>query len=431
MERHDYNPESPNYHYNDDAIDLGQVFIDLLKGWKTIVLITTFGVAMAVSLALLLPREYQVKARVSMPDAASIERLKLKSLVELTDEQIFAAFIEQLESTVEFNRFVTQKGFLEKLYPNSEMSVDNRLAEIDKRFAITPVIPDSKKREADYIPRSYNLRLAAPNEVIAADLLNSFILYSNKTLVEKFEQQNKQIIDVRLADIERQIMLLRHDAKLDRERAIQRKEEENQLKITQYQQQKALLVELAASNRVTQIAEVKEALKIATELNIINPTPIDEFAADNKSVATSIKLTSSQNLPLYLMGTRYLHSLSDTLVNRKSDELFLKALNELNKKIEEAKNDPLLMQLKNRTSDDLYIDKLPMLLSERNALLTLEFDFDALTLYSAARLATVSGKATKPNRPVIVGVGLVLSFLLSIIFVMLQQTIARRKKRVN
>lgn len=428
MERHHNNPESFQRYtpQPDDAIDLGQVFVDLLRGWKSIALITIVGTLAAVTIALLLPREYQVRARVSVPDTASIERLKLNSLVDATEASIFRDFTNKLESTLELNRFVTENGFLDKLYPNTELSVDSRLAEIDKRFNISPVIPDSQKREANYIPRSYRLSLSAPNEGIAAELLNGFISHSNEKLLKEIESQNQQIVALRLENIDRQVALLRYDAKTIREREISRKEKENQLKIEQLEQQRMLIIELAASDRQTQLAEVKEALKIATELKIVNPTPIDELSSDSRDVATSIKLTSSQSLPLYLMGTRYLKALSNTLVNRENDGQFIKELNKLNKSIAEAKYDPALEQLKSRTSDDLYIEELPKLLSEQNALKTMNVELTGIQLYSPLRLATVSGKATKPNRVIIVGLGLVLSFLLSIVFVLVKQAVARR-----
>ncbi len=413
-------------HVQDDAIDLGQVIVDLLKDWKLIVIITFIGCMLAFSLSQIIPKQYRLDAVVGMPDRANVEQFNSQSLVELDSTELFGTYVNQLNSSLQFNEYVTSNYFLALLFPGKEESIESKLSELNSRFSITPEIPDNKKRDLEYEPRFYKLSLTSSNEDVAAKLVNGFIGYTNEQLRADLEAQNQSIVKLRLADIDRKIALLRFDAKQQRERKIQLIEDDNALQIAELEQQKSLLMKLEKENRQTLIAEATEALKIAKELNIINPTPIDEFANSSKGAATSIKLSSAQSLPLYLMGTRYLNSFVDTLKTRKDDAVFIKRINDINKTIEEVKNDPTLARLKARKSDDIFIDELPALISERNDLATKDTSLSGINFYLASKAAIVSGKPIKPNKVVIVGVGGVLSLLFALVFVLMRQAVIRR-----
>jgi LPS O-antigen subunit length determinant protein (WzzB/FepE family) len=429
MERHQAASDFPPVaHYNNgDEIDLGQLLLDIRKRWRTIFLITFAGTLLAVAVALMIPKEYKPATRLTLPKDMHVERFNQHGLVELERKELFKRYYQALRSEANFRNFITENAFLGSLYEDFEQKNSARLmANLTDSFAVSIIEPQAPKGESVEFPTLIEASLQHTNETAAVKLLNTYVTDTNMRLVNDFIAQFKQIKMQREEQLNQQITLLRQAAKYEREQEIARKEATNNLTIQQLENEKQLLVELAKGNRKTQLAEVSEALKIATTLNIENPTPIDEFSASNSEAATNIKLSSNQDLPLYLMGTRYLKALTDTLNSRENEAVFLSEINQLDKEIKAAKNDPRLAQLKARESDDPYIEELPRLVQQLSKLEAKALNIADVQLYQTDKSATVTNKAVKPNRPLIAILGLMLSGMVALVVALVSASMARR-----
>ncbi|GAA0353753.1 hypothetical protein GCM10009092_17660 [Bowmanella denitrificans] len=415
----------------DDEIDLGQLLIDIGKRWKTVVAITLVGTLLAVAIALAIPKEYRSSARIALPNDVDVERFNNEGLIKMNREELFKRYFQEIRSESNLRKYLGDHKVLETLYGESQTASNGQrlLADLISNYQVTVLEPSAPRGEIVEFPSLIEISLQHANEQKTSELLNNYVQDANDKLVSDFIQQFTQIKQQRLEQLNKQVALLRQAAKYQRERDIVKLEAQNSLKIVQLEQEKALLVELAKNNKQTQLAEVKEASQIANTLKIENPTPIDEFSASNREAATNIKLTSSQSLPLYLMGTRYLKALTETLSNRKDDAIFISKLNELDKQIQTVADDPLLAQLKARESDDAYIEELPMLMKELRELHAKSIDIANVQFYRLDKAATVTGKAVKPNRPLIVILGLMLSGMFALIVVLISASMARRNER--
>lgn len=414
---------------NDD-IDLGQLLIDIGKRWKMVIAITLIGTIFAVTLALNTPKVYRASVRLALPSDVDVESFNQEGLIKMKREELFKRYFQALRSESNFRDYIAIHKVLENLYSDvlTEGHARTLLADLISNYQVKVLEPSAVSGGIVEYPILIEASLQHSDEQKISDLLNSYAQDTNDKLVDDFARQFMHIKQQRLEQLNKQIALLRQAAKYQRERDIVKLEAQNRLKIVQLEKEKTLLVELERSNKQTTLAEVNEALQIASTLKIDNPTPIDEFSASNREAATNIKLTTSQTLPLYLMGTRYLKALTDTLSSREDDAIFISRLNELDKQIKEVKDDPVLEQLKARESDDAYIEELPKLMQEIRTLHALSTDIKGLKFYQLDKAATVTGRAVKPNRPLIAIVGLMLSGFLALIVAILSASIARRRE---
>lgn len=418
----------------EDEIDLTQIFLDLVERWKMILSITFAGTIVAVVIALAIPKVYKPSAAVSQPTAATIERISHDELLKINAESLFKDYYQALRSEQNFRSYVINRGLLESFAKEADLSDDQvkqqALARLTENLSVAILEPTADKNETIKYPELVSVALNSKDEALAVQTVNQYLDFTNGQVIAQLVSEYQIIIDERLREIERQIELARQREKNNLQLRIEQIEAEQQIKLKELQLEKETTLQLAKQNRQTQIAEVEEAFKIAQKLGIENPTPIDELTGDQRrDVSTSITLNQSQELPLYLMGTRYLESLITTLSERKNDAQFLKILNELDKQIQKIKQDPELIALKARTNFDPFIEELPSLMASRDRLKSYQLNFQGLDVYQTEKLASVSGKAIKPNRPLIAVLGLVLSGMVAFFAALISASVARRKER--
>jgi LPS O-antigen subunit length determinant protein (WzzB/FepE family) len=420
-----------------DEIDLGELFSRLASQWKLILGITLGGTLLAVIFALSLPKVYQPSVTVSRPSQGNVSQLAtinkvLKSentedieeqLIPATPQEVFNEYFDHLRSQVVFSEYVQSEDYLAKLYPDKKQSDDQLLSELTEGFKIVIEEPSPDKKGA-YIENPIRVRasLEIQDEAIGVELLNGYTSYVNQRLVQDLEKDTWEIVANRIVELTKTLVRLREQHEQDRLLTIQRMEDKNAEKIVQLEDViKALLVK-AKAERETRIAEAEEALQIAKSLNITNPTTLEALALRGQKgqvASTTVTVGEEQTSSLYLQGSKYLGILIETLKNRKSDERFLSEINDLREKISLIKNDPVLAALKARETDDPWIKGLPEKLADLDILKTLSPDISGLIAYGMEDSAIVSDKAIKPNRKLIVLLGIFLSFFISIVLVLI------------
>lgn len=433
MEKHDRSQaEINNVSGASGEIDLGQLIIDFTKQWKLIVAILLCGTLVVGIVVFQIPKVYQPSAIITQPSEAAIERLNRTSVLEIDQKNLFKLYFNMLRSELQLRQFITNNSYLKKLgLVSKDSSEEAAVARLLMSFQSTVLEPEPERPRANLVefPSRVSLSIKHRDEAASVDLLNSYLKHINDQLVQKLKAQSLAISGERQEHLKSEIALLRSAAWYDLEQQIERRSRFNALEIEKLQNEKELLIELAKKNRQSQLARVREALIIAQKLGLENPTPLDDFNTSKGEIATSIKLGSQQELPLYLMGTRYLNALTETLKSRKDEEVSTK-INELEKQIREIELDPELTALRNRESNDLYIDELPKLVSELNSLKSKTHDFGGIQAYQVEKQPVVTRMSVKPNRLTSIGLGFICSFAFAF-FIAFLRIIVERKKGVN
>jgi len=417
--------------HEDDSIDLLRLILNLKKRWRQIFLITFIGTALSIAIALYLPKIYQSAVEVSLPKASSIVKLEENGLTKYSKSSLFKEYYDKARSQTFLKQYITTQGYLQKLYPEeySASNTEKLYSKFVQNFKVEITEPKATKGAFVEEPSRFSLSLQHNNEALLLEILNGYLNTTNESLLKTIKQdqiaQRKSLIGMQQS----KIALLRSNAKASRALQIEKITANNQLAIRELYQKKELLIQKSKADRTSRIAKAQEARIVAKSLNIISPTRLeglnDKVRNESK---TNITLTDNQNLPLYLMGTKYLDTLIKTLQTRKNDEIFLNEINEINLNISKIKNDQQLRTLKERQSDDPFITSLPNILNTIETLKSKSFDFTGVKAFTLEKAALLTNKAIKPKRALIVVLGGILSVFIALIVTLLSLAIANRKE---
>ncbi len=442
-----------------DEIDLGELFSRLISQWRLILAVTVAGSLLAVLLALLLPKVYQPAVTLSLPTAGDISpiinvnavlggnsitaatKAKLRdhfsdrqmsviktllggnNAIPATPQEVFNRYFNQLRSDKVLEKYINEKHYWKKLYPDSEKPVSTLFARLLKRKTVETLEPKPQVK-GSYIenPQRVKISLQVKDEATGVSLLNGYANFVNDQLITNFQANAKKIIEGKVKTLSDRIATQREQALQARLLTIKKMEHENAKKIAQLQEQITSSLKKAELDRKTQIARAAEALKMAKTLGLVNPSTMDVMdkkGLKNKAIGMHITSVDKPSMPLYLYGSKYLTMLIKTLKSRKNNEVFLDNINNLKEKIYPIENDATLAALKNRKSDDPWISGLAEELAQIDTIKKLNIknltpDFSTVRAYTMDNPAIVTGKSVKPKRKLIVGLGFILSLFIAI-----------------
>lgn len=421
-----------------DEINLGEVIRGLLGQWKLLVGITAIGTLLAIVIALTLPVVYQPSVTLSLPlasNTAAVDTINKmvgeNSNIPSTPQAIFSHFYNVLRAENILANFMQETGYLNKLYPDSNEPESVLLAEILEGFQLVINEPSVEKKGA-YIanPKRVTLSIEAEDEAVGVDVLNQYVGYVNKTLVQNAKNNANGIIENKIDLLNKIIARQREQYLQERLLSISKMEQDNEKEIALLEEQITAYLEKSKKNRATRIANAEEALAMAKSLGIMYPTTVDNLAQKGQkegTIKTAITVVDKQSASLYLQGEKYLSTLIQTLEKRESDEEYLSEINTLREKIHIIKNDQVLVALKKRTSDDPWIPELSIKLAKISSLQSLQPDFSSMISFNLDAPAIVTNEKIKPKRVVIVMTGIIFSFFLALFITLIHISILKNQ----
>lgn len=408
----------------DNEIDLGELFFRLIRQWKLILGITAGGVLLAILLALMLPKIYQPTVTVSVPPVGNIAQvMTINTLlggnaIAATPQAMFNRFFNKTRSDKTLAKYIDEKRYLKKIYPDSEQPASILFAKLVNGFSVKILEPTSQVKGGSIAnPKRVKISLKVNDEPLGVSLLNGYADYVNHQLIIELQNNANKIINGRVKILSDRVATQREQYGQERLLTIKKMEHEDAKKIAQLQGQIAASLKKAELDRQTRIAKVTEALKMAKKLGIINPSTMDMLTKKglkSKVVNTSITVVGKQSMPLYLYGSKYLTMLIQMLSSRKNDEVFLGNINTIKEKIYVIENDAVLAALKSRKSDDPWIEGLSGELAKIDAIKKITPDFANVLAYTMDNPAIVTGKSVEPKRRLIVALGVILSLFVAV-----------------
>ena len=428
---------------SNDEINIGDLFSKLTGQWKLILGLTLGGTVLAVLLALILPSVYQPSVTVSVPLAGNVSSVvTMNALLSnkedelpLTPLTVFANYFNLFRSNMILAEYIHENKYLEKLYPEAAAPESVLLTNLLNGLSVKIEEPTPEIKGA-YIanPIRVKISVAVADEAIGVDMLNGYSSYVNQRLIANLQNDTRETITNKIEILNKHVVRQREQYRQERILAISKLEQDNNKDIALLKEQISAFLRKAEANRATQIANAKEALSMAKSLEIKYPITLDALAKKSQTgrdANTAITVVDKQVISLYLKGEKYLTTLIDTLERRTSDEVYLLGINDLREKIHLIENDQVLVALKNRESDDPWIEDLPEKFAQIDELKTLSPDFSSLLAYNVDESAMISDKKIKPKRKLIVVVGFVLSLVIAIFVAMIVASMKAAKLKVT
>lgn len=176
---------------------------------------------------------------------------------------------------------------------------------------------------------------------------------------------------------------------------------------------KALRLQLR-TERDDRIAQLNEAISIASSLGIVHPTTPSAMADAAQGSSSSVMRTeiTSQSIPLYFMGTKALQAERAALLKRTSDDFTDKKISDIGRQLQLLEVNRQVEMLTKRSNEDLFLKNIEPLRAEVVRLGNLRTDMSHLGLVNIDRKAQTPISPIKPKKAIIVILGLFLGGLL-------------------
>lgn len=410
------NSQEQNY-YQEDEIDLKQLFRSLADRKWFIFGFTGFITVLAVAYALSIPPTYKASISFLSPNQSSVlqlNKIKLTSETSETSETVYRKFLNKVMSSQFQRKIFDENDYLTKL--NSEnkpiVNLEDFFAEFSKSINLETNKVQKNVEKLNY-EKPVNVSLEGNDAQVISSFLNDLANTADSETVNEFLTIIQQKIDIRLEEISKQrglllsrakqdrltkikrikiedaqkinelndqIDRLRIKAKKDRFNEIIRIEKGNQLKIEKINDKIEALRVKAKKDRLNKIQVLLDAAKMAESLGVIDNN-FKKIGNDKRSNSTlTVAIGDNQKLPKwYLYGKNALLNEINILKNRVSDDAYISEIVNLQNQIQAISNDKDLADLKNRVSDDPYI---PEIVNLQNKLNTIHSNQDLKTLQS-------------------------------------------------
>ena len=341
---------------DEDEISLVDIVRLFLRRKKIIFGITVLVVCIGLIYAFSSKRVYEVETILLPPSHEDIQPLSVLDENKVNSNSVYESFISNANSRQLRKKFFDEYKLLESI-SNISMPVltSKDVNDIFESFSKILIVKTDKKSE------NTRISLEGTDDKKLGDWLDSFIVMVN-------EETKKQLIRDIQANLDSKIKNINTSIASKRSNYKKRREDE--------------------------LGRLEEALQIALNLGIRDYNNVNSLTSNNNNLSIYM-----QDKKIYMQGTRVLQA--------------------------------EIMALKNRKSDDIYIEGLRDLQEQLTRLETIAIDKDKLQTVIVDKKAVVNVEPIRPKRLLIVILSLILGGILGIFTVFILEFISNLKKQIN
>ena len=255
-------------YYQEDEIDLKQLFRSLADRKWFIFGFTGFITVLAVAYALSIPPTYKASISFLSPSESSViqlNKIKLTSETSETSETIYRSFLNKVMSSQFQRKIFDENDYLAKLNPENKpiKNLEDFFASFSK--SITLETEKEKKGEKANYEKPISVSLEGNDAQVISSFLNELASAADKETVNEFLNIIRQKINIRLDEISKQRGLLLSRAKQDRLAKIERIKIEDRQKINEINDQITRLRIKAKKDRLNDIEKIEKSNNVKIE----------------------------------------------------------------------------------------------------------------------------------------------------------------------
>ena len=394
----------------DDEIDLVELVSNLWHEKIVIIISSVVVTGLGLLYALLAKPVYQANVQIELPTISQLAPLNNTQIISADPNGAFSLFLNTLESSAHKNRLIEEeKPLLAALLGKPEDNITPETIDVDKLYTIH--FPNVKKQENSLIPDIFILSTEGSNRTLIIELLDNTVKLATTQLIEKWQQEFDSIKAARITKIATDSNLLNQALKERRENTITRLTEETELQTKKVQDELTARKSFVLNSRKDRIIELEEALKIATALNITQPSTLSRMATQSvsKQVEVNTEIPNQQD-PLYLRGTNLLSAELESLSKLPKSTFLDSRIIELENELQKLKNNREIEILKARKDEAAFNETLQGYQEELRKLT--ETQVPDLTINFQNSSAKSPEKSIKPKKMLIVAISILLGGML-------------------
>lgn len=423
MSNNQLSPQQNNRH--DDEIDLYELFQSIWQEKMLIVLITTFATIVALGYAFNITPTYQVQSIVKPTTIKELDELNGTDVYLLSPEQAIEQVSASLESySTRFSYFQENQELFEKMLPDNK-TLEQSFSDLN-RVNIKTLKPDAK---ANTGPSKYvGIQLQYPKKVDGAAIVNGLIAHVIKQEKKQVEESLKVVVSNKLERLELRIDSARAAYMANKKSQIAKLTESDKLKKAQLHDELTALREELKTKRLNRIKELDEAIIIAKSMGINKPATPSSLTKNSGTSGNVVHTEiTNQQIPLYFMGTEALNAERMILKERTNDDFTSDRLVEITKALKLLEQNRQVEILKTRENEDRFITEIEEDRKEIARLKGLTVDMEKLELVRIDQQAIEPTSPIKPNKKLIVAIGIVLGGMLGIFAALIRSFVRKRQ----
>ncbi|MCU1729424.1 Wzz/FepE/Etk N-terminal domain-containing protein [Pseudomonas sp. 7P_10.2_Bac1] len=406
------NTEHPRPKASSSEIDLVDLFAFFWQQKKFIATTSAIAGAIALGYVLIVPSIYQASSVLRPAENYELDALNRSEVYKLPPQEALLKVGAALDSyEMRLNFFLSHQDLFKPLEKDG-MTLEQSF-ELFNRDSIN--LTQIGVKNPDALSPSVKLELTYPKSVKGVEIINQFIDYAINNQRAQISADLKTIINNRQKELREKIEAARLGYQSDKEAKIATLEESDELARANLKDElEALRLQLKAV-RDARIQALDEAISIASNLGITRPTT-PYAMGENGGAGTRVIRTevTTQDTPLYFLGTQALQAERAVLLKRSSDDFTDKRVQEIDKQLKLLEVNRQVELLGKRSNEDVFLKNIEPLRAEIVRLGNLNTDMQNLVLVSIDRKAQPPISPLKPKKTLTVLMGLFLGGLLGL-----------------
>lgn len=403
----------------DDEIDLIELGAGLWARRWLIAASTLACAALAALYALTATPRYEASAELRPQTSSALAYLAESDLVRVTPQSAFARTLSELQSSASQARAI--RRILGDEDPPDAEDVFDIATSMESR-TLSGVTTDNYTRATVTVQNS--------DPQSAAAMANTLIEIASETTAKTLVEELHSTAAARLANLERDIDRRREATKRDTEIRITQLEEKDSIARDELRDRIRELRATSRKLREDELTRLREALSIATELDITEPrgNEFQNIVNIDTSNRTARADRSANNLPLYALGTRWLQAEIAALESREGDDHDTPEIRELEQRLAELEVNEEIEALKRREDFTPFVPGISGLLSEKARLeAAMASEFPNLSVVRVDRIAQPPESPVAPRRGLIIALGVVLGGMIGVFVALIVNAVRARQ----
>lgn len=414
-----------------DEIDLFALFQAIWQQKKIIIAATVVSGLVALGYVYAVTPEYQVTSVLRPAAINELDALNRSGVYTLPPSEALLKVGASLESYDSRLGFFRDNQELFTQFKRPGRTLEQSFEEFN-RDSLKLVLPDPKK--ADSLSAFIALELNYPKGVDGVQILNGFVDYAVKAEREQIASDLKVIVNNRLTELKGKIDAARSSYEMGKEARIAKLQEADNLKRAQLQDELKALRQQLKVVRTDRMAQLTEAIGIAKSLGIQKPTTPSALGDLARMGDSSVMRTeiNNQQIPLYFMGVEALEAERSALQQRKTDDFTEGRIAQIARELQLLQSNREVEVLKQRQNEDVFLSGVEPLRAEVVRLGNLSnLDISNLKLVSVDRKALEPMRPVKPQKALILALGVLLGAILGVLIVLIRHLLGTRRAQLS
>ena len=414
----------------DDEIDLRDLALALIEGWRWI-LGTMVAVIALAALYLFIATPISSTNIVFAPSSDGLQTLNSLPGINYSREDVIGEFSVQLNSYENFSHFLEASEDHRNRLVDSLQAVEDeaQLPAIQYRLFNQNLSVTNLGDEEDPDPRR-KLSLSFTERLDGPDFANQYFRWTRDTYTDTLVERAQRSIDQRIRRNQSRMEAILEAQKEQVEARIARMQESDAIKLKQLRDELDAEIASVIASREERIRTLQNAEAIAADMGIKLPTtPRDLSPREGNAevVYAEIKATNSQDgLPLYFMGVDALKAEREVTEKNLRQETKTPAIRQLEKQIAVLQHNREIEALKARDTNAPFSEEYNSLREENTLLRANQIDVDDVDVTQVINWAYRPDGPDSPKKLLILALSVVLGGMLGIFVLIVARLIGGR-----